>query len=140
MAEDIKVRLTAARDAKAKRDADTEAEKERRELATLDLEEKWEKELGGKRGEAFEIVDGGTAGLIVLAVKQGGAVFHKQFMASAQKEITLEACQRWTMACVVEPAPTELVASVGERVGIYTVCANKLVALYEGGRFREMGK
>jgi hypothetical protein len=135
-------RLAQKREAKANRELDEQADRERKELAFLELEERFAGELGGKLGEAFEIVDCGTAGLVVLAVRPGQGVVHKAFTMALEKDkvLTPENCQRFTMSCVVHPKPEELAALVGERIGVYTVCAGKLHALFEGGRNREQGK
>lgn len=135
-------KLAAARAAKATREIEEQADRDRKELAFLSLEEKFTSELGGKLGEAFEIVDCGTAGLVVLAVKPGQGVIHKAFTMALEKDkvLTPENCQRFVMSCVVSPTPEALAAAVGDRIGIYTVCAGKLHALFEGGRNREQGK
>lgn len=126
---DVKARLAAARAAKEAKDAARAAAAEVRELELLELEAKLEDELGGARGEAFEIVST-LEGLV--AVKLGAAVLHTRFEAAVAKEETVSdrTIHDYVFPCLAHPAPDAYLAMVAKRPAIASRCANALATLY----------
>lgn len=119
----VKDRLVAAREAKAKREADAKAVAETRELTVLDLEARLEKELG-PRGEQFEIVDTVEG---PIAVKLGEAILYTRFSGS---KVTESDVHDFVFPCLVHPDPAKYLELVGRRPHLAVRCASALAALF----------
>lgn len=144
----VEAKLAALRARRAERDAAAEREEKEREILSLELEERFEKELGGRLGEKFVVVQAGHRGPIVL--KLGANVLHKQFNGTIddnQKKgyggktgITEEACSKFVKPCVAYPDVKEFQSIVEELPGVLYRCAGQLAALYDADRAAARGK
>lgn len=141
----IAARLDAARAAKKALDDKAEEVAALRELALLEAEIKYSGELG-KKGEAWDLVDGGAEGPIV--VKKGEAVLYKAWRSEIDKNkaktggdgITLEACHRFAAPQVVFPDSKAFAALVENRQGLLYSCANALEMLHSSNEALTRGK
>lgn len=120
---DIKAKLAAAREAKAKRDEEALAKAEAAELALLELEERLTDELG-PRGEEFEIVETPDG---LVAIKLGDSLLHKRFSNS---KCTDEDVFAYVDPCVVHPSTEAFRAMAGKRPAIVVRCASALASLF----------
>lgn len=112
---------------KAKREEEAARSKAAREVEALELEERLLQELGGPKGEAFEIID--IVGEPLVAVKPGPAVLFKQLQES---KASLDDLQRFVTACLVTPDKAVFARLVERKAGALIRCSEALVALYRG--------
>jgi hypothetical protein len=124
---DAKLRLEELRANKATRDAKASEEADARELAILELEEKYTSELG-KRGRYFEIVETPEGPIVV---KLGEGVLFKR-LRDKKGEPTSDDIQQFVAPCVVHPDKTTFSKMVEGRFGILTRCSDALLCLYRG--------
>jgi hypothetical protein len=122
---DLKEKLAAARKAKEERDAARAAKREEAELAVLELEAKYEKELG-PRGVDFEIVDT-VEGPIV--VKLGEAVLHTRFQSKGDKYTDADVFD-YVDPCVVHPSKEKFREMIGRKPVFAVRCASALATLF----------
>jgi hypothetical protein len=120
-------RLSAKRADAAKREVARQAERDAAELAKLELEERFEKELNGRRGQAFEIVDVSDLGEGHIIVKLGEDVLFNAFKASKMNVVDIDA---FVTPCVVYPSIDQYRQTVKRRSFIADRCANALGTLY----------
>ena len=140
-------KLAEARARKQERDAKADEEDKARELLALELEERFEKELGPV-GEKFGIIDAGHCGPIV--VKLGLNVAHKSFNAGVDENqkkglggktgLTEELCHKFVKPSVVYPTIPEWQAIVEEFPGVLYKCTAMLASLYDADRAKTRGK
>ena len=143
----LEERLALAQKRKAEREAKADAADQARELERLELEEKYEKELGPV-GEKFVIVAAAHRGSIVL--KLGTNVLFKQFESGTEANqkkgfggptgITEETCTQFVKPNVVHPSVKEFLSIVDELPGVLYTCTGMLKALYDGDRAKARGK
>lgn len=142
---DIDTRLASLRARKAELDAAREQAAKVREARMLEVEIEFTEKLG-ELHEAFEIVDAGAEGPIVL--KLGDGVLHKAFNAAIDKNkakrggdgITEEACSQFVMPCIAYPEKQTALDIFGRRPGLIFACAGKLSALFSTNEAGERGK
>ncbi len=130
---DVKEKLVAARAAKDAREKSKAEAAQARELESLELEEKYDKELG-PRGAFFEIVDT-IEGPIVL--KLGEAVLHTRF---SESKVTAADIHEYVYPCVVHPTKEKYLEIVGRRPALALRCANALATLYGAKANADAGK
>jgi hypothetical protein len=130
---DVKEKLAAARASKDAREKMKAEETASRELEVLELEERFEKELG-PRGSFFEVVET-VDGPIVL--KLGEAVLHTRF---AESKVTPNDIHDYVFPCVAYPTKEKFLEIVGRRPGLALRCANALATLYGAKANAEAGK
>jgi len=129
--EATKARLAAAREALAgiaeKREEDSAAH----ELEGLELEVRCERELG-KRGDAYELVDCGAEGWIVVKRIEGGAVLYKRFTGAMAggKDPTQEDLDLYVTPCIAIPEREAVRAIFERRPHLKLRCANALTTLF----------
>lgn len=141
-------KLAAARARKAEREAKLDQADVERELLSLELEERFEKELGGACGEKFVVVQAGHRGPVVL--KLGISVQHKAFNATVDENqkrgiggktgLTEECCTKFVKPSVVYPEIGEWQSIVEELPGVLYRCTAALASLFDGDRDRTRGK
>lgn len=119
-------RLAELRKNKAERDQKAREEAAAAELARLELEEKYEKELG-PLGRAFVIVDASDLGEGFIAMKLGEDVLWNTFKASNMNVVDTEA---FVLPCVVHPSKDDYRKIVKRRAFIADRCAGELATLY----------
>ena len=137
-ADDVKSRLAAARDRRAAREKLFDEALELRQLAILELEDKLSTDLG-KRGEDFEIVDGGPDGPI--AVRLGESVLYKKWRAKVKTDKdTQEDFIAFVRPCVVYPSADKFDEIIGRRGLLLDKCAGVLAKLYGGWEDKSEGK
>jgi hypothetical protein len=124
---DDAARVRALHDAKATLDEARAKADEQRKVLELELELRFENELG-PRGEEFEIVST-TSGPVV--VKRGEPVQYKRFQATMRgdKEPTPEDIYAYVSPCVVHPTKSEFDHLLNRRPHIAMRCANALISL-----------
>jgi hypothetical protein len=120
-------RLAAKRAEAAKREVARQADRDAAELAKLDLEERFEKDLNGRRGQAFEIVDVSELGEGHIVVKLGEDVLFNAFKASKMSVVDLDA---FVTPSLVYPSVDDYRKAVKRRPFIADRCANALGTLY----------
>ncbi len=130
--------LAKLREAKAAREDARAKEAEARELLSLQLEERYEAELG-PRGSMFEIV-ATLEGPIV--VRLGEAVLFKKFKAAyaGDKEPTLEDQHSYVYPCVVYPDKAKFLEIIERRPALLGVCANAAATLHLAKEVDARGK
>lgn len=124
--EEVERRLLEARKRKAEREKAIEDRKRKFELELLELEEKFEAELG-PRGSAFEIVDATDQGEGFIVLKLGYGVAYHAFKNSKMKEKDVHA---FVLPCVVHPERAKFLELVERRHELPIRCANALVTLH----------
>lgn len=130
---DIKGKLAAARLAAEQRAEVRLAAAEERELDALNLEAKYELELG-QRGVMFDIV-ATVEGAIVL--KLGEGILHTRFTNSKTTDVDVH---DFVFPCVVHPEKEKYVELVARRPGVAWDCAAKLQALFHAKDQVNQGK
>jgi len=95
-------------------------------IERLELEERFEKELG-PMGEQFAIVDATHCGEGFVVVKLGESVLHKQFMASKMEESDYH---EFVFPTVVHPGKDQFTQMAARRPGLRAECAVALLSLY----------
>ena len=120
-------RLAAARVIKAARDVAIEGERQLAELQGLELEERFTKELGGRRGVAFMIVDASDLGEGHVVIKLGEDVLWNTFKASKMNVVDTDS---FVCSCVVHPTVDAYRSIVKRRAFIGDRCASALATLY----------
>ncbi len=133
----LQERLAKAREAKAKREAKAQQDREAAELARLELEERLEAQLGGPVGRAFAIVDASEIGEGHIAVKLGEDVLWNAFKASKMNVVDVDA---FVTPCVVHPTVDDFRKIVKRRPFIADRCATALAALYGAEATATAGK
>lgn len=116
-------RARKRKDDRAKLEADERAtaEVERSELA-----ERFEKELNGREGRDFAIVDFSEYGEGCVVVKLGPMALFKSYMASEKTEMHTDA---FITPCVVYPSVDRVRAMVAKRMWLGTRITNALAIL-----------
>lgn len=131
--EDRLAAVRAAKEAKAKAAAEVAAE---REIEEFELEERFEKELGGKRGERFAILDfDGDGGFVVLA--RGAPVLYKRFVES---KVEAGDISTFVLPQVVHPEKDVFKERANELYGMWAACANALSDLHKLRAVKIKGK
>jgi hypothetical protein len=133
---DLAQRLAEKLADKAKRDQGRIQEANARELEALELEERFEQELGPIH-KAFDIVRT-IEGPIVL--KLGEAVLFKTFKSKFKPEPSLEDMHQFVHPCVAHPAKDKFLDWTGRYAALLVTCANTLTTLYQGGEIDTQGK
>jgi hypothetical protein len=123
---DPAARLAELRNRKAAREQKIEAEKQAAELARLELEEKYEKELG-PLGREFAIVDCSDQGDGFVVMKRGEDVLWNAFKASKMGVVDTEA---FVLPCVVSPSTDDYRKLVKRRPFVADRCAGELATLF----------
>jgi hypothetical protein len=136
--EELQARITAAAKAKADLEAGYDVEDLERKVVLDELEVKLAKEIG-RRGEAFELVDGGPEGPIAL--KLGEAVLYKKYKAAvAREKDTDEDLMAFVAPCVVVPEAARFHEIVFARKHLLTKCGDALLKLYGAWEDKSRGK
>lgn len=128
--------LAAVREAKAEKERAAARRRDEREVEEFRLEQRFEQETGGKRGEKFEIIDfGNDAGFVVVV--RGPAVLYQRLMASK-----IEAGDRSTFVLpqVGFPERDRFKEVANELLGIWDACADELVVLHKARKSKLAGK
>lgn len=125
---ETKTKLATAREAKEKREEARDDAAGARELEALELEERFEKELG-PRGSMFEIVETIDGPIVV---KLGEAVLFKKFKASLGGDPSLEEMHQFVWPCVVHPTVDKFNERTSLRPGLLVMCTDALVGLFAG--------
>lgn len=120
-------RLAAAREVKAKKEAALARERELAELERLELEERFERETGGKLGREFAIVDFSDLGEGHVVVRLGADVLWNTFSASKMDVADKDA---FVVPCVVHPSKDQYRTIVNRRAFIADRCCAALATLY----------
>lgn len=111
---------------KAEREKARAAAKAARAVEELELETRFDGELG-PRGSQFEIIDSGDLGEGFLVVKLGEEVLWKRFTAS---KMTSEDANQLVRPCIVYPAKEKYDEITARRGALVNRCANALATLY----------
>jgi hypothetical protein len=120
--------LAELRERKAEREKARKVDNENAEIERLTLEEKFETELGGPVGRAFDIVDASGLGEGYVVLKLGEAALLNAFMSAKENDaVTTEA---FVLPNVVHPTRDEYRKLVMRRPVIAARCAGALVELY----------
>jgi hypothetical protein len=119
-------RLAELRAKKEAIDAAREIERKAREVEELELEVRFDGELG-PRGSQFEIINTGEIGEGCIVVKLGEEVLFKRFQNS---KLTAEDAAAFVRPCVVYPSQSKYDEITARRGFIATRCANALATLY----------
>lgn len=120
-------RLAHVRAEKARQAAEDKEKQDLAEIERFELAERFSKELGGKEGEAFAVIDATVTGDGFIVVKLGASVLWRTYVASTQGVVDLDAL---VSPCVVYPTLPEYRSIVARRTIIATTCANALTELY----------
>ncbi len=118
-----RARVLAAKRAK---DANEEERKLNAEIERLDLEERFEKELGGPAGQQFAVLDMTKRGEGLFVVKLAPSIVWKTYWDSKMTEV--DRCDL-VSACIVHPAKDAYLAARGRRQGIDAELTKLLGAL-----------
>lgn len=137
-ADAIDDRLRAAREAKEAREKTREKAAEALELQLLELEAKYEPELG-PMGKAFFIL---TTTMGPVVIKRGDSVVYKRFEAlqKADKATTEKSLLDLIVPCLVYPDKDTFIGMVDELKGLPVRLATRLVDLYQGKEVEDAGK
>ena len=130
-------RLQVARAAQAKREARATEEAESAELEKFDLIERFEKELHGRLGRAFEVVDLTALGEGFVVVKLGDQVHWRTFESSKMNAMDTDV---FVVPCVVHPSIDEYRKVIVRRPFVATRCATALAGLYGVKSKDDLGK
>lgn len=136
---EMQKRLAELRQKKAKKEAAREDRAAADELVELELEEKFEKELGGERGVVFEII-GTPDGHVV--VKLGEWVAYKRFtLAKRVNDLpTPEDIISFVESNRVYPDREKFMAIVNKYGAVATRCASAITTMHQGRRKEDEGK
>lgn len=129
----LKERLQKARAASAERDKERERREKKRELELLELEEKFETEIG-PRGREWDMVNTSEC---PVAFRLGDSVLHKQFVNSKLKESDVH---DFVYPSVIHPDRDKFLEVASRRPGLLVVVANKLADLYAAKSEDDAGK
>jgi hypothetical protein len=129
-------KLARAREAKAARDEKRRARGEALELEALELEERFETELGGPRGVKFEIVSNDLGNFLI---RRGEFVAHKRFNAKG-KDVTEEDVFQLVLPAIAFPERESAQATFREHAGIAWDCVVAMQAMYRAKRGADQGK
>lgn len=129
--------LAEARQRKRDREAAAQADRDAAELEKLQLEERFEKELSGKVGKDFAIVDCSDLGKGFVVVKLGLDVHWKTFKSSKMDEVDVDS---FVSPNVVHPSKDEFRKLVHERPAVGDRCAVELSHLFGLKRKEDEGK
>lgn len=121
-----KVDVDELRKRKEEREKLREKARKAREAEVLQLEDRFETDLG-PRGSAFEIVDSGELGEGCIVVKLGEEVLWKRFSAS---KMNPEDVEQFVKPLVVHPSREKYDEIVGRRGALAIRCAHALATLY----------
>jgi len=141
--DDLAERLAAARARKAVKESAKSVDRARSELEKLELEERFEKELGGPLGQAFAIVDASHVGEGFIAIKLGEDVLwntYKSAVASRKDGANVVETESYVLPCVVHPSKDDYRKIVKRRPFLSDECALALSGLYGFKRKDEEGK
>lgn len=130
-------RLAEKRANAAKRELAAQAAREAAELERLELEERFEVELQGRKGQAFAIVDASELGEGHIVVRLGDDVIFNAFKASKMNVVDVET---FVAPCLVHPSLDAYRAIAKRRPQIAERCAAALGALYGVKTEAEAGK
>lgn len=131
----LQEKLLKLQDEKAAREEQRRKAKVKRDLLVLELESKYESDLG-PRGQGFEIVaENHPEGPIV--VKLAEAVAHKKLTSS---KLLMEDVEHYVLPCVVYPERDRYLQIVGSRPEIRNRCANALFTLQGAKTEADAGK
>ena len=119
-------RLLELRAKKEAIDAAKEIERKAREMEELELEVRFDAELGS-RGSQFEIINTGELGEGCIVVKLGEEVLWKRFQNSKMNAEDIAALVR---PCVVYPTLSKYDEITSRRSFLANRCANALATLY----------
>ncbi len=122
---------------KAAREAARAKALEAREILVLELEERFEKELGGPMGSEFDIVHTGFLESPIV-VKRPSAVEHKTLTSA--KDLTDAMIGNYVRPNVLHPSKEEYLAIVDKRPALNARCANAMTALQGNNATAEAGK
>jgi hypothetical protein len=129
-------RLEVLREAKAQRELQRDLEAKKRELAALELGERFEVEIGAQ-GVDFRIINT-DVGLVV--VRLGDFVTFKRFDAIPLEKKTAEDVIAFVTPSVVYPTRAEFGQLVTARPGIAYTCALAIQQMFSGKRDEATGK
>ena len=132
---ELQDKLSAAREAKAARDEKRRDAAEARELEALELETKYETELG-PRGVMFEIVSNDLGNFVV---KRGEFASHKRFNAKG-KDVSEEEVFQLVLPALLHPARDSATLIFREHAGIAWDCCLAMQTLYRAKRGEDAGK
>lgn len=118
----------------AKQKARADEEKKRRELVE-DLEMRFDAELDGPRGKAFEIIETADGPIVVAPLEQ--MVTFKKFSESKKTSADIE---NFVRPHVKHPAAIDYMRMIDSRPVYAVRCANALFTLYGGKSDEEAGK
>lgn len=136
IADPVSERLAQLREAKAKREIARQKALRDNELQLLELEAKYESELG-PRGEEFEIVDASDIGAGIVVVKLGESVLWTRYTAGKMSEAdTLD----FVTPQIVFPERERFLALANRRGHLATRCANAIASLHGMKVQAETGK
>jgi hypothetical protein len=135
---DLATRLAEKTRAKEARDEQRIQEAKARQLEALELEERFESELGQIK-KFFDIVPT-IEGPVVL--KLGEAVLFKTWKSKFKDNVepSLEEMHNFVYPCVVHPSKDEFLVRTGRFPALLVACAGALTALYTGGELDTKGK
>jgi hypothetical protein len=136
--DDLAQRLATKLEARAKREQEREQQVKARQLEALELEERYESELGPIK-KYFDILET-SDGPIVL--KLGESVLFKTFKAklASKPDASLEDMHAFVFPCVVHPSKDRFLEITGRFPGLLVICMSALLALYQGGELSTQGK
>lgn len=137
--EELQARITAAATARSKIDAADELVDLERQAVLAELEVKLTATLG-RRGEAFEIVDGGPEGPI--AMKLGESVLYKTYRTKVRADSLTEddVLAFVTPSVIVPEQAAQFHEIVGRRRHLLAKCQAAMLVLYGGWEDKSRGK
>jgi hypothetical protein len=112
------------------------AQADERELEGLELEAKYETELGA-RGVKWDMVSNALGNFVV---KLGDTVAYKRFLAVDEKERSEEDAARLVVPYVVHPDHKMFASIAGQHGGIYWQLALSMLQMYEAKGTKAAGK
>jgi hypothetical protein len=124
---DTKTKVAELRKRKAERDAAAAIEKEAAEIEALELEERFEKELAGRKDRDFVIVDVSDLGEGFVVLKLGEDVLWNTFKASKMNAVDTDC---FVYPCVVHPTKDAYRLLAKRRAFVPERCAGALATLY----------
>jgi hypothetical protein len=131
-------KLAAHRKKQADKDAAEAIRREGLELEKFELIDRFEKELNGKLGRDFEIVDDSEEGEGFIVVKRGEAVQFRTYMDSKQTGMDRE---QFILPLLVYPSKDVFLGRINRRDFVGVRCVNALAKLaglkqdVEAGKF-----
>lgn len=124
--------------AKEKREQGRLAQAKARRLQALELEEKYEAELGA-RGKYFDIV-ATIEGPIVVKLGEAGLFKTWQTKVATKAAPSLEDCHAFVIHNVLHPSKEQFNKITSDFPAVIVTCANALTALYQGNELTAQGK